>query len=400
MYRRIYLRKRPWREALETFLEACQVSPLRGEKRPVEQSLGRVTSEKVAALISSPSYDAAAMDGVAVRAEATEGASSSNPKRVVLGTEAEFIETGEPIGKFDSVIMIEEVNQVDEERVEFYVPVPPFHNVRRRGEDFEAGAVLISENCRIRPMDIAGMLAGGITKVLVRSKPRVAIIPTGSELVEPGDEPEPGQIVEYNSRMVAGMIVEWGGEPKRCPSVGDDLKGIEDALLTAAAQSDLVVSIAGSSAGSGDLIPQAVEDLGEILVHGVDLMPGKPTLLGKIGDKPLVGLPGYPVSTWIATDTFLRPMVSLMLGLNIQPRRTLRAALSQDIASKLGMEEVVRVTLSRKDSGWRAVPLPRGAGVISSLMKADGLLRIPPDLEGLNGGSEVEIELLDSWIVP
>lgn len=366
------------------------------EKIPVEDSLGRVTSEEVVARIASPHYDSAAMDGIAVRAETTVGADLSSPRRLVVGKDAEFVDTGAPIPEgYDSVIMIEDVNQVEDGIVEIYSPVPPQRNVRRTGEDFESGTPLVPQNHLVRAVDIGGILAGAVTEISVRRKPKVEIIPTGSELIDPGVKPEPGRIIEFNSRMISGMVGGWGGEPRRLPAVANDVEDIGKALATAVTEGNMVVTIAGSSAGKRDLIPEAVRELGAVLVHGVDLMPGKPVILGKIENTPLVGLPGYPVSAWVAAETFLRPLIFHALDLEVRPRQRARAVLSQDVVSKLGMEEILRVTLRNDESGSHAAPLPRGAGLISSLMRAHGIIRIPPDLEGLNQGSVVEVELLD-----
>lgn len=397
MPRRIYLEKKPWREALRLFLTSIRdAAPLAEETVLVEDSLGRVTAREVVARITSPHYDSAAMDGIAVKAGNTVGAAVSSPRRLMIGREAAFVDTGDPIeAGFDAVIMIEEVNQVEDGVVEIYSSVPPYRNVRRAGEDFRAGTPILPENHLIRPVDTGGMLAGGVSQISVRRRPKVEIIPTGSELVEPGVEPEAGRIIEFNSRIIWGMVAGWGGEPRRVRPAANDLATVEEALRTAAGRSDVVVTIAGSSAGERDLIPEAVEELGQVLVHGVDLMPGKPVILGKAANRPFIGLPGYPVSAWVAADAFLKPLIARMLGLKVHRRPTVTAVLTQDMVSKLGMEEIVRVTLEQDESGYLVTPLPRGAGLISSLIRADGILRVPPDLEGINQGGEVEVELLE-----
>ena len=400
MKRKIYLEKRPWREALELFLDAFKnMYPLQGEKISVEDALNRIAATDVTAKISSPHYDASAMDGVAVRSEDTIGADLSTPKQLKVGTETHFVDTGAPLPQgFDAVIQIEDVHEIDDGTIEIYAPVAPWHYVRRIGEDVKEGDLLLRQNSKIGPYDIAVLLAGGVTSVPVRSKPKFGILPTGSELVEPGSELKPGDIIEFNSRMVNALITQWGGTCQRYAITPDEFESVKKRVKTVVEVNDATIIIAGSSAGRRDFTPQVIEELGEVIVHGVNVMPGKPVVLGRIENKPVIGLPGYPVSAAVIMDLFIRPLVCTMLGIPLTEKLTIQASLSQKIYSKLGMEEFVRVTLDEEEGKMIATPLTRGAGVISSLAKADGILRIPDNMEGLEAGSKVEVELLEgTW---
>jgi putative molybdopterin biosynthesis protein len=242
---------------------------------------------------------------------------------------------------------------------------------------------------------VGALLAAGLVRVRVRRRPRVAIIPTGDEIVEPGAAQKPGDIIEFNGRMLAAQVEDWGGQPLRFAPVEDQRPAIEAAVKDALALSDIVVLLAGSSAGSGDFTPDVVTATGELLVHGVNLMPGKPTVLGVTHDgRALLGLPGYPVSCVVAAERFLRPVVAAWLGTPPPERERVRAILARKTASKVGHEEVVRVQLARVESAYVAHPLGRGAGVITSLSRAAGLLRIAALSEGLDADAEVEVELL------
>ncbi len=396
--RSIYLTRTPWEQALKLFLQAFQDRfPLPGEKIPVEDSLGRIAASDVCAEISSPHYDAAAMDGAAVRSRETVGADLSRPKRLRLGDQAWWVDTGAPLpSDADAVIQIEVIHQPDDETIEIYSPVAPWHDVRKTGEDISQGACLVPANSRIGPYQIGVMLAGGVTAVSVRRKPRIGILPTGSDLVEPGTEVKPGDIIEYNSRMAAAMVSQWGGEARRHPSVVDEASVITGRLSSIVAESDATIVIAGSSAGRRDVTPQVMAQLGEVFVHGLNVMPGRPAVLGQIGGKPVIGLPGYPVSAAIIMDLFARPLVYAMLGTAPPEPSRIHARLTDRIFSKLGAEEFVRVTVGGHGEQRRAIPLPRGAGMLSSLARADGLVRIPADTEGLEAGAEVVVELLNS----
>jgi molybdopterin molybdotransferase/putative molybdopterin biosynthesis protein len=397
--RRIYIEPMPlgdaqrlWREKLEA-LGAW--STLGAETLAVDGALGRVTAGPVFARVSSPFYHSAAMDGVAVRFEDTLGASERGPKRLAVGRDAVYVDTGDPLPDgFNSVIMVEDIDELESREIEIIAPATPWQHVRVIGEDIVATELILPENQRIRPQDISAMLAGGITEIMARRRPVVALIPTGNELVEPGALLKKGDIIEYNSRMLAGMVREWGGEPLRYGIVPDSLEALKKYVMDASGKADLVVVNAGSSAGSEDFTYHVVKELGEVYVHGINTKPGKPAILGAVGGKPVMGAPGYPVSAWLVFGLFAKGLVYRMQGLVPPPVEKVEARLSRQLASQLGPEEFVRVKLGRVDDNVVATPLPRGAGVLMSLVKADGIIRIPPGAEGLAAGGSVEAELL------
>jgi len=397
--RQIYIEPMPLGEAQQLWRDKLEAlgawKPLGGETLSVDDALGRVTAGPVFARVSSPFYHSAAMDGVAVRFEDTLGASERSPRRLAAGYDAVYVDTGDPLPEgFNSVIMVEDIDELEGGDIEIIAPATPWQHVRVIGEDIVETELILPENQRIRPQDISAMLAGGITEAEVRKRPVVALIPTGNELVEPGALLKKGDIIEYNSRMLAGMVREWGGEPLRYGIVPDSLDALKKYIQDAAGKADLVVVNAGSSAGSEDFTYHAVRELGEVYVHGVNTKPGKPAILGAVGGRPVIGAPGYPVSAWLVFMLFARDLIHRMQGLTPTPPERVEARLSRQLASQLGPEEFVRVKLGRVDDNIVATPLQRGAGVLMSLVKADGIIRIPSGSEGLPAGGNVEAELL------
>jgi putative molybdopterin biosynthesis protein len=306
-----------------------------------------------------------------------------------------FVDTGNAIPSWaDAVIMIEKVRRLDENTLEIFEAAAPWQHVRLVGEDVVATELLLTRWHRLRPYDLGALLAAGHRQVDVLARPRVAIIPTGDELLSPGDEFQPGRIVEFNSTVLAALIHEAGGAARVLPSVGDDPKSLRAAARGALADYDMLAIIAGSSAGEHDFTAEVVEEEGELLVHGIDVMPGKPAILGTIQDKPVVGVPGYPVSAIIVAREIIEAALAKFLGQGYVSRPTVKAILPKRMASHLGVEEFVRVTLGRVENKLVAVPLRRGAGVITTMVQADGLMRIPSLTEGINAGEEMDIELL------
>ncbi len=396
MKRSIYLKKTDWRDALRLFHRAFEETfPLDAEVVRVCEALHRVTSEEVVARIASPAFDAAAMDGIAVKAEMTYGATSSKPVRLKVGKDCVFVDTGAVIEKpFDAVIKVEEIVVMDN-IVEIANSVPPGKDIRFTGEDFAARESIIPSHHSIRPVDIGAMLSCGVLSVKVRKRPRVGIIPTGSEIVEPSEYLKPGSIIDSNSYMAENLIHEWGGKPYRTAIVRNEKRLLMEAISEAVEAHDMVIVIAGSSAGSEDLTLPVLQELGTVLFHGVDLMPGKPVILARIKSTPIVGLPGYPVSAYVILDIFVRDMVSMALDIKPRKRTTAKALLSGGLPSKLGMDEIVRIKLKSKNGTLYASPLKRGAGVLKSVVQADGFIHIPKNEEGFNAGHWVTVELFD-----
>lgn len=406
--RKIYLENVPLEDARRKLFEALDYIDdnksfdARWEKVNVDNARGRYTIEPVFARISSPHYHASAMDGVAVNSKDTEEANSRNP--VVLSltrNEAKLVDTGDPLpGGMDAVIMIEEVEWVEEDQIEIINSVSPWENVRNIGEDLVATEMIVPSNHRLRPVDIGALLAGGITEVKVKLSPKTAILPTGDELREPGENLHPGDIIEYNSRMLAGYISEWDGVPYREDKVEDDYDKLKSSIKKLSADYDLVIVNAGSSAGRGDYTYKIVEELGEVMVHGAAIKPGKPVVIGVINSTPVIGIPGYPVSALIAMECFVKPLFDYWLkGLkkieeDPSERQTIKARMSKRLVSSLNASEYVRVKLGYIDDRYIASPLKRGAGVVMSMVEADGIVTVPQLKEGYEKNEDVTVQLL------
>jgi putative molybdopterin biosynthesis protein len=399
--RDIYLQMKPVEEARRAFFsrlnfEGC----LEPETIRVQEAAGRVTAEPVFARFSSPSHHLAAMDGIAVRAEATFETTVDRPKELRIGKDCFLINTGQimPEGT-NAVIMIEHVMMLDEKTVQIEAGAYPWQNVRKVGEDIVATELLLPQNHLITPYEIGALINGGIFDVAVKEKPRVLIIPTGSELMSPRDVDRDslpsGRVVESNSAILGALIGTSGGEYRPHPIVPDVFEEILDAVRGAVhGDAHIVMISAGSSAGSEDYTASVIRQLGEVLVHGVTMMPGKPTVLGIINDRPVIGNPGYTVSAIMAFEQFTQPLIYRMLGLQPPERPKIKVRAARKMASKLGLDEFVRVKLGRVKDTIVASSLPRGAGAVTTLTQADGIIRIPSHVEGVLDGEVVEAELL------
>ncbi|MDA1000659.1 MAG: molybdopterin biosynthesis protein [bacterium] len=398
--RNIYLENIPREEALARLLARIPAAALPAEEIPVPEALGRVAAEAVYAAVSSPHFHAAAMDGYAVRAEQTFGASPVQPITLRVDVDAHPVDTGDllPPG-CDAVAMIEIVDDAGDGTIRLEAALSPWHHVRVAGEDVVEGQLLFPAGHRLRPYDLGGMLAAGVTRVRVRKRPVVAIIPTGDELVPPGADLRPGDLIEFNSVILSSYISEWGGAPVVRDIVKDTFGHIEAALAEELERADIVLINAGSSAGREDFTAGVIRKRGEVLVHGVAIFPGKPTILGVCpaasGEaKPVLGIPGYPVSAALAVREFARPLMAHMMGAPVSGSPVVTARLSRKSASHPGMEEFLRVKLGEVGGKMMALPAKRGASVISSLIEADGIVRIPARSEGIEAGEEVQVELL------
>ena len=382
------------------FEQFSPYTPLLKETISVPDAVGRVLAEPVFAVISSPNFHLAAMDGIAVTAATTFGASETRPKELVMDTDAFYINTGHAMPEnTNAVIMIEHVNEIGQGRVEIEAPAFPWQNVRKVGEDIVATELLFPHNHVITPYCVGALLSGGIFRVPVRKKPNVLVIPTGSELVDwrntSLENLKPGQVLETNSFVLGKLIESWGGRFVRHEMMTDNSEIIKQAILNAVnSDVDMVLTVGGSSAGSEDYTRNVIEDLGRVLVHGVTIMPGKPLIIGAIKDKPIFGIPGYPVSAIIAFEQFVGPLLSLMLEQPEKQSPTAPVEPTKKIASKLGVEEFIRVKLGAVGDRIVATPLPRGAGCITTLTEADGIIRIPNNIEGLPPHEPVTAELL------
>lgn len=365
------------------------------EEIDVLDSLGRVAYEAVHAHNSSPHYNAAAMDGILVKAEDTYGASEVNPKILEEGKNFIYINTGNPVKEeYNAVIMIEDVIEIGDRKIKITSAAYPWQHIRPIGEDIVATEMIIPSKHKIRPVDMGALISGGIKKVKVYRKPRVGILPTGSEIVENLEELKEGRIIDSNSRVFEGLTLKYGGEPNRYFPVEDDYQLLKETILKITKGNDIVLINAGSSAGSKDYTVKVIKELGEVLVHGVAMKPGKPTILGIIEGKPVIGIPGYPVSAYLVFDTFVKPLIYQYTGQKEEEDEIINATLSKRVVSSLKNRELVRVTLGYVEDRFIATPLSSGAGVTMSLVKADGIVTIPQNSEGVEAGEEVEVKLL------
>jgi putative molybdopterin biosynthesis protein len=399
MKRRIYLSMKSLAEARELWLDRFDLDAMAAaEEVAVTAARGRVTAAPVMALRSSPAVHQAAMDGFAVAAAGTFGATPDRPRHLAVGRGAFPINTGHVmVPGTDAVIMVEQVPDPEADPITVEAPTFPWQHVRRVGEDLVMGEMVLPEGVEITPWAQGALLAAGVTRLRVRRRPRVAIIPTGTELVPvtelDRDLPE-GRLPEFNSTILSGLVAEAGGVAEVLPIVPDDPGALAAALQEAMGAADLVLINAGSSAGTEDYTYQAIDSLGEVLVHGVSMMPGKPTVLGVINGKPVIGNPGYPVSAVLSFEQFAQPLIAGLAGHRLAPRPPLTVHPAQNLPSKPGLTEFIRVTLGRVGDKVIATPLPRGAGTITSLVRADGLLVVPALSEGLEEDRPVEVELL------
>ena len=399
--RNIYLKMKTLKEARDILFQTFSNLPaLPTEEVSVPDAVGRVLAKSVSARLSSPNFHLAAMDGLAVKAEITFGTTAAAPKELIVGREAFYVNTGHVLPEnTDAVIMVENVNELDEGRIEIEAPAFPWQNVRRVGEDIVATELLFPQNHVVAPYCVGALLSGGVFTVTVKAKPKVLIIPTGSELVDwrklELDDFRPGQVLETNSYVLGNLIEKCGATYTQHKMVADEVEKIKRAVTAALKDNyQLILILGGSSAGSKDFANTAIVDLGKIRVHGVTIMPGKPVVIGAVENKPVFGIPGYPVSAIIAFEQFVQPLIYALLGQPDPVKETIDVQPTKKIASKLGVEEFVRVKLGEVGGRIVATPLARGAGTITSITEADGIIRIPNHVEGLNDDEIVSAELL------
>lgn len=397
--RNIFVKNHPLAEAKELWRQALEKIEF-GSRQvtihffPVDESLGYHLADPVFARQSSPSYNAAAMDGIAVHFADLAQASEASPVHLGKGRFVP-VNTGNALPDgFDAVVMIEDVHYVSDDEVELTMPATPWQHVRTIGEDIVATELILPEGHKVRPIDQGAMLATGVTEINIRRPPKVLVIPTGSELIQPGQAVKPGQIIEFNSRILAGYLKEWGAEARGSAPVIDDPQHLRRAISKAVQENDIVVINAGASAGTRDYTSNVLEELGEVVVHGVAIKPGKPVVLAIVDNTPVIGLPGYPVSAILTMRLFVRDMVYGFMKQEPPKADMIEAVMSRPLASSMGVDEYVRVTLGQVDQTLMATPAGKGAGAVMSLVRADGLLTLPAGNEGIGAGEKVQIELL------
>ncbi|NPV42041.1 MAG: molybdopterin biosynthesis protein [Anaerolineae bacterium] len=396
-----YLTNFPLDEAAQIYLDALASRGLtyKTETIPVTAALGRITAQAVYAKICAPHYNACAMDGIALDAAKTFGASETTPARL---RESDFVrvDTGDPLpAGCDAVVMIEDVIE-ESGMVSLYTPAVPWENIRQIGEDISAGDMIVPSFTAITPACMGAMLAAGVMQIEVVKRPLVGIIPTGDEIVPPTENPGSGDIIEFNSTIFSGMLTQWGCQSRVYPIVKDDQTLIEAALKNALAECDALILNAGSSAGSEDYSAQAMRSVGEVVLHGIAIKPGKPAVLGFAFAKdskdviPVLGVPGYPVSGILVLERIFKPVIDRLTCREADKVSEIDAVISRRLTSSLKYREFVRARLGKVGGKLVAVPLNRGAGVVSSFVKADGIIDIPQDTEGYEAGESVHVRLM------
>lgn len=414
----LYLKDIPLEDALKRMHEALSAAgldqPLPPETIALDEfASGRVLAAGVWAGICSPHYHAAAMDGFAVHSSATRNALPSTPLRLETGESAFYVDTGDPLPDGTNAVIPVELVEVQpgpassggdpRQAVAILIraSVAPWSHVRLLGEDIVATQLILPAGRVLRPWDIGAVAAGGQARVSVIRKPQVAIIPTGDELVPIGSEIKTGEIIEYNSMMMAAQVNSWGGIAHRYPIVPDDPDRLREAVIHAAARYDLVLLNAGSSAGSEDYSAGIINSLGEVLVHGVAVRPGHPVIIGMLRQPvngiekhtPVIGVPGYPVSAVLTCELFVKPLLERWCGPAAVEPDEVEAVLTHKVTSPAGDDDMLRVAVGSVDGRLLAAPLNRGAGVITSLVRADGITTIPRGVQGLAAGEKVKVRL-------
>ncbi|WP_010233625.1 molybdopterin biosynthesis protein [Clostridium arbusti] len=395
MAQKVYLSNYELKEALKEYLEKIEHSFLNKELVSTEECLGRVTSEAVYSKISSPFYNCSAMDGIALQSSNTIGASEKKPIILEEGKDYLVVDTGDPIPReYDCVIMVEDIVKIDEDKIKIYKSAAPWQHIRPLGEDIVENQLIVPSGHVVRPVDMGAMLAGGVNTIKVYKKPLVGVIPTGTELVDPGSSLKIGDIIDFNSRVFSAQIVQYGGIPRRYGIVKDNYETLKAVLEKAVLECDIVIINAGSSAGREDYTSDVISDLGEVYVHGISIKPGKPVIMGKIDSKPVLGIPGYPVSAYFVMDKVLRRIIEGYQGMNPEKTQKVEAILSRRVMSSLKYLEFIRMKLGYVGDKLIATPLSRGAGSTMSLVRADGILEVPQNVEGIEAGTRVQISLM------
>ncbi len=397
--------------ALQTALESAGLAGLLGSETIAldENCVGRVLAEPVWAKISAPHYHASAMDGFAVRSESTNEALLTRPVTLTYGSQAEYVDTGDPLPDWaNGVIQIENVEALDVDgnlatdkrnpaSIRIREAIAPWKHVRAMGEDMVATQLVLPAGHTLRPIDLGAIAGSGHYEIKVSKRPRVAVLPTGTELKPIGEPVERGDIIEYNSVVLAGQINSWGGTATRYPITVDVFEAIKATVAEAVKEHDLVLLNAGSSAGSEDYSADVVQQLGTLLVHGVAVRPGHPVILGMLDaderQVPIVGVPGYPVSAALTGEIFVKPMLDQWLGRFPESQETIEATLTRKTMSPGGDDDYVRVVVGEVGDKTLAAPIARGAGVVSSLVRADGIVVFPSGTQGAEAGANVNVRL-------
>jgi molybdopterin molybdotransferase len=401
--------------ALGMLIRNLRADGLKKTRIKIEAALGMVSAEDILSGEDLPSFARSTVDGYAVKAEDTFGASETMPaylnlfREIMMSQKADFripedsaskVPTGGMLpDNADAVVMFEHVQVIDRQMIEVMKPVAPGENVIQVGEDVKKGEIVIQKGQRLRPQDIGACAGIGVTEIEVCRRPSVAIISTGDEIVPANLSPETGKVRDINSYLISAMVSEAGGIPLKKGIFRDEYKGLRDVLEMALTDSDAIVISGGTSVGTKDMVAKIINDVGSpgVLFHGVSLKPGKPLIGGVINGTPVFGLPGHPAAVSICFELFIRPVLYMLSGLKERwpqySSRTVRARISRNIASSQGREEHVRVVLEEREGDLWAVPVLGKSGLIMTLVKADGTIVIPLHINGIEAGEVVEVRL-------
>ena len=411
----LYLHDIPLDKARERFIDALKEyhldSTLGSEEIPIDEfAVGRILAEPVWAIISSPHYHASAMDGFALISKSIENAMPTNPISLLVPEQAVYLDTGDVLPDWaNCVVPIENIEALDENgqlcekirhpyAIRLRASLTPWSHIRPIGEDIVATELVLPIGKILRPVDLGAAAASGQDRLVVVKTPLVSILPTGTELVPIGTDVKKGDIIEYNSVVLGAQIIEWGGKVRRYPITIDDFGLICENVKKAALDSDLILLNAGSSAGAEDFSSRVVETLGELCVHGIAVRPGHPVILGMIHSGPsrhvpIIGVPGYPVSAAMTGEIFVKSLIYRWNGKNELPYEEIEAKITKKITSPAGDDDYVRILAAKVGGQYLAAPLSRGAGVITSLVKADGFAILPRGIQGIEAGEKIKIHI-------
>ena len=397
------------KDTLDILFSKIKVNPY--EEIATTNALNRILAVDFVSKIDIPPFDRSAMDGYAINAEDSYGASPKNPKKIRLigiieiGEYTELklnkgegirISTGAPIPEGSNAVIKIEDTEIDKEQINLYTSVVPWKNISKKGEDFKSGTKILSNGTELKAEHIALLTSIGFSKVIVRTKPKVSILSSGDELVEPGDPLKPGKIYNSNTPMISALVKLYGGFVEKEETVKDDKKTIKNRLLDASKESQVIIFTGGTSVGTKDYLPEIMKESGVILAHGVAQRPGAPVLIGFLNETLTFCLPGTPVAAYVSFLRIAGPAIRKMLGcLILDPRIEIMATINKDVpVSNLGFLHYLRVKLERSDDKIIADPVKlRGSSVISSLSFSDGIVEILPHREGLKKGERVIVKL-------
>ena len=394
-------------EALQTWFNTLQVQRCRETVIPLTEAHNRVLTEDITAQEDLPRWDKSAVDGYAIKAEDTNGATQFKPMLFRLTDKDEFqdanhryakqVWTGQPIPKGTNAVVMLENTQKKDEKIEISVQTAPFDNVSRKGEDIKKGENAAKQGTRLKPYHLAMLAALGYTEVKVTEKPKIAILATGNELAETGTERKEKQIYESNRIMISAMCQELDAEPLDLGTAKDNIEEIAENIQLALKIADAVITTGGTSVGELDLVPEAVNKLGKpgIIVHGIAMRPAMPTALAALEGKPVLVLSGNPVAAITGFEVFARPLISKMLGLTREEQRcTVKAVMTRRIATALGRKNFIRVKVTVKNDEFSAEPISaKGSGTLTTMTRANGFVIVPENREGIREGETVTVHL-------